>query len=80
MKMNKDLYGCDMTDTADMISDHALHMRMPTLDIHGEMDPRAVSEGNHGTQGGGKSSQGEKMSGSDMGGGGAGEQDMDGGT
>jgi len=74
-KLNPDLYGGDPVGTAESLSARALGIPAPTLDINGETDPRAVSEGNHGAQGGGKSDQGEKASGSDAGG-----QSMDGGT
>lgn len=75
MKLNPDLYGGDPTGTAESISSRILGIPDPTLDINGEKDPRAVSEGNHGTQGGGKGDQGERASGSD-----ASDQSMDGGT
>lgn len=75
-KLNPELYGGDPTGTAESISSRILlGIPDPTLDINGETDARAVSEGNHGTQGGGKSSQGEKASGAD-----ASDQSMDGGT
>jgi len=74
-KLNPELYGGDPTGTAESISSRILGIPAPTLDINGETDSRAVSEGNHGTQGGGKSSQGEKASGAD-----AADQSMDGGT
>jgi hypothetical protein len=74
-KLNADLYGTDPTGTAESISSRILGVPAPTLDINGEKDERAVSEGNHGPQGGGRSSQGEKASGAD-----AADQSMDGGT
>jgi hypothetical protein len=58
-KLNPDLYGNDPTSTAEAIASRILGIPAPTLDINGETDSRAVSEGNHGSQGGGKSSQGE---------------------
>jgi hypothetical protein len=74
-KLNPDLYGKDETGTAEALSSRALGVPAPTLDINGEKDERAVSEGNMGTKGGGKSDQGEKASGAD-----AADQSMDGGT
>lgn len=79
-KLNADLYGGDPTSTAESLSSRALGVPAPTLDVNGETDPRAVSEGNHGTQGGGKSGQGEKVSGNQLGGGSAADTSMDGGT
>jgi len=79
-KLNPDIYGGDPVGTAESISGRILGIPDPTLDINGERDPRAVSEGNMGTKGGGKSDQGEKSSGADLGGGGAADQSMDGGT
>lgn len=49
--LNADIYGSDDTGTAESISSDALGGGAPTLDIHGEKDSRAVSEGNHGEQG-----------------------------
>lgn len=57
--LNADIYGYDPTSTAEGISSRVLGVPDPTLDINGEKDSRAVSEGNHGAQGGGKSGQGE---------------------
>jgi hypothetical protein len=57
--LNKDIYGYDPTSTAEGISSRILGIPAPTLDINGEKDSRAVSEGNHGTQGGGRSGQGD---------------------
>jgi hypothetical protein len=74
-KLNPELYGGDPTGTAESLSSRALGIPAPTLDINGEKDERAVSEGNMGTKGGGRSSQGEKASGAD-----AADQSMDGGT
>ncbi len=79
-KLNPELYGGDPTGTAESISSRILGIPAPTLDINGERDPRAVSEGNMGTLGGGKSDQGEKVSGNSLGGGSTGDQSMDGGT
>jgi hypothetical protein len=59
VKLNEDLYGQDDTSYAQGVSSRILGVPEPTLDINGEHDPRAVSEGNHGSQGGGRSSQGE---------------------
>lgn len=72
-KLNQDLYGGDPTSTATSISSRVLGIPDPTLDINGETDERAVSEGNHGSQGGGRSSQGEPGAPS-------GSQSTDGGT
>lgn len=79
-KLNPEIYGGDPTGTAEAIASRILGVPDPTLDINGEKDGRAVSEGNHGAQGGGKSSQGERSSGNKLGGGSAGDQSMDGGT
>ena len=49
-KLNEDIYGGDPQDAADAI-DTKLSVPDPTLDVHGESDKRAVSEGNHGKQG-----------------------------
>jgi hypothetical protein len=49
--LNSNIYGSDDTDTAESISSEFLGSPDPTLDIHGEKDSRAVSEGNHGKQG-----------------------------
>lgn len=57
--INQDIYGRDETGTAQGIANRILGVPDPTLDINGEKDSRAVSEGNHGAQGGGRSSQGE---------------------
>ena len=73
-KLNPDLYGNDPTGTAESISSRILGVPDPTLDIWGERDPRAVSEGNHETKGGGRSDQGEPAEGDE-----AGDQGMDGG-
>lgn len=62
--LNSDIYGSDDTSMATKESSRVLGVPEPTLDVWGEKDDRAVSEGNHGAQGGGKSSQGEKGSGS----------------
>lgn len=45
-----ELYGSDPQGAADKI-DTKLSVPEPTLDVHGESDSRAVSEGNHGKQG-----------------------------
>jgi hypothetical protein len=44
------IYGADPQGAADKI-DTKLGSPEPTLDVHGESDSRAVSEGNHGKQG-----------------------------
>lgn len=62
-KLNEDLYGGDPTSQATSISGRILGNPDPTLDVWGEKDERAVSEGNHGTQGGGRGSQGEPSDG-----------------
>lgn len=45
-----ELYGADPQGAADDI-DTLLSVPTPTLDVHGESDDRAHSEGNHGKQG-----------------------------
>lgn len=47
-KLNSDIYGSDPQEAADKIETSPGE---PTLDVHGETDSRAVSEGNHGKQG-----------------------------
>lgn len=49
-KLNEDLYGADPQGAADAIATK-LNVPSPTLDVHGESDGRAESEGNHGRQG-----------------------------
>lgn len=49
-KLNEDIYGGDPQGAADAI-DTKLSTPDPTLDVWGENDKRAVSEGNHGKQG-----------------------------
>lgn len=49
-KLNEDIYGADPQGAADDIPTH-LTGGDPTLDVHGESDSRAKSEGNHGKQG-----------------------------
>lgn len=49
-KLNEDLYGADPQGAADKI-ETKLGTPEPTLDVHGESDGRAMSEGNHGKQG-----------------------------
>ena len=63
--LNSDLYGSDDTSYAESISSRILGVPEPTLDVWGEKDSRAVSEGNHGIQGGGRGSQQQPASGSD---------------
>jgi len=63
--INQDIYGADDTSYAESISSRILDVPEPTLDVWGEKDPRAVSEGNHGTQGGGRRGQEEPGCGSD---------------
>lgn len=72
---NKDIYGTDPISTAEGIASRILGVPDPTLDINGENDSRAVSEGNHGTQGVGRSSQGEPANSDDNA-----TPDKDGGT
>jgi hypothetical protein len=47
---NQEIYGADPQGAADSIST-LLGVPDPTLDVHGETDSRAKSEGNHGKQG-----------------------------
>jgi hypothetical protein len=47
---NGDIYGSDPQGAADAI-ETKLGAQEPTLDVHGESDSRAQSEGNHGKQG-----------------------------
>ena len=49
-KLNEDIYGGDPQGAANAI-DTLLNTPDPTLDVHGESDSRAKSEGNHGKQG-----------------------------
>lgn len=49
-KLNERIYGSDPQGAADDIST-GLSVPDPTLDVHGESDSRAKSEGNHGKQG-----------------------------
>lgn len=49
-KLNGNIYGTDPQGAADEI-ETGLSVPEPTLDVHGENDSRAVSEGNHGRQG-----------------------------
>jgi hypothetical protein len=49
-KLDPDIYGGDPQGAADKI-DTLLSVPDPTLDVHGEQDSRAQSEGNHGKQG-----------------------------
>lgn len=48
-KLNPDIYGADDLGAADDI-DTLLSVPDPTLDVNGESDGRAKSEGNHGAQ------------------------------
>lgn len=48
--LNEDIYGSDDQGAANKV-DTLLDTPDPTLDVHGESDSRAVSEGNHGKQG-----------------------------
>lgn len=50
--LNQDIYGSDDTSMATPESSRVLGVPDPTLDINGEKDSRAQSEGNHGKQGG----------------------------
>lgn len=49
--LDPDIYGADDTSTAESISSKFLGNPDPMLDVHGEKDDRAHSEGNHGEQG-----------------------------
>lgn len=49
-KLDPDIYGADPQGEANAINDK-LSVPDPTLDINGESDSRAQSEGNHGKQG-----------------------------
>ena len=49
-KLNEDLYGGDPQGAANDV-DTKLSVPDPTLDVNGETDSRAKSEGNHGKQG-----------------------------
>lgn len=49
--LDQDLYGKDETSTATKESARILRVPDPTLDVWGETDDRAKSEGNHGKQG-----------------------------
>lgn len=51
-KLNEDLYGKDETSAAQKEASRVLGVPDPTLDVWGETDDRAKSEGNHGKQGG----------------------------
>jgi hypothetical protein len=75
MKLNPDIYGGDPVGTAEAISKRILGFPEPTLDIHGEHDDRAVSEGNVDTHGPGRADQGEPPTPSE-----AGEESPHGGT
>lgn len=44
---SSDLYGSDPKGASDAI-ETKLSVPEPTLDVHGESDKRATSEGNHG--------------------------------
>lgn len=46
-QLNEDIYGKDDLGAANAV-DTKLDSPSPTLDVHGEKDDRAVSEGNHG--------------------------------
>jgi hypothetical protein len=48
--LNTNLYGTDDYGAANAI-DTKLNTPDPTLDVHGETDSRATSEGNHGKTG-----------------------------
>ena len=50
-KLDEDIYGGDPANSeANSEATRALGNPEPTLDVHGETDSRAVSEGNHGKQ------------------------------
>lgn len=49
-KLDQDIYGADDQGAANDVSTK-LGVPDPTLDVNGETDSRAKSEGNHGKQG-----------------------------
>lgn len=49
--LDKDIYGNDEVSSAQKESSRVLGVPDPILDVHGESDDRAKSEGNHGKQG-----------------------------
>lgn len=49
-KLNEEIYGGDPQGASQKV-DEKLSVPDPTLDINGESDSRAQSEGNHGKQG-----------------------------
>lgn len=50
-KLNEDIYGADpMNSEANSEASRVLGVPDPTLDVWGEKDERAESEGNHGKQ------------------------------
>ena len=49
--LDQDIYGSDETGLATKESSRVLGVPDPTLDVWGETDDRAKSEGNHGKQG-----------------------------
>ncbi len=50
-KLNEDIYGGDpMNSGANKEATRVLGVPDPTLDVNGEQDDRAKSEGNHGRQ------------------------------
>lgn len=50
-KLDADIYGDDPVGMAQKESSRILGVPDPTLDVNGETDGRAKSEGNHGKQG-----------------------------
>lgn len=50
MKLNEEIYGGDPQGAANAV-DTKLSVPDPTLDVNGETDSRAKTEGNHGKQG-----------------------------
>jgi hypothetical protein len=73
-KLNGELYGMDKVDYAESLANRILGVPAPTLDINGETDARATSEGNAAAIGG-RANQGEPA---DIGKGGS--PSLDGGT
>jgi hypothetical protein len=49
--LDQDIYGRDEVSSAQKESSRVLGVPDPTLDVNGETDDRAKSEGNHGKQG-----------------------------
>jgi hypothetical protein len=49
-KLDEDIYGGDPVSKSQAEANKALGVPDPTLDVWGESDDRAKSEGNHGKQ------------------------------